>query len=55
MDNTKIQQKLVRKIDSRLELIKESTNNIIENLIELRSNVDEAMFLESLLNEIKEE
>lgn len=55
MENNKIRQKLVKKIDSRLDMIKESTNNIIENLIELRSNVEEAMFLESLLSEIKEE
>lgn len=51
MNKDEIQSQLVDKIDSKMDSIRESTTNILESLIDIRSKTDEIAFLETLLNE----
>lgn len=51
MEKTELKRQLAHKIDSKMNVIRECTCSMTEYLICLRSNIDEVLFLEALLNE----
>ncbi len=55
MEKEEIKKIIVKRIDSNIENVRESTSSIIENLIDIRSSLEQSMFLEYFLeNELKD-
>lgn len=55
MEKDEIKKIIVKKIDNNLDNVRECTSLIIENIIDIRSNIDQAMFLEYFLeNKLKD-
>ncbi|MBS4759916.1 MAG: hypothetical protein KHX03_04380 [Clostridium sp.] len=50
MDKQEIHRAMVQKIDTNLNNIRESTFGIIEYLIDIRTCVDEILFLKNYIN-----
>lgn len=50
MDKQEIHRAMVQKIDTNLNNITEATSDIIEYLIDIRTCVDEILFLKNYIN-----
>lgn len=52
MDNNDLKKLLINKADDKMEIIRNLTNELIENFIELRTALNELRFLKVLSEDI---
>ena len=53
MDNPEFKKYLITKTDEKIEIIRALTNELIENVIDLRSTINEIRFLKVISEDIK--